>query len=61
MLIVGIVRKHIPNLLEGAVKTSLSKEGRFISVTVKVQAENREQLDNIYMELTAHERVIMVL
>ncbi len=61
LLIVSIVRKHIPDVLEGAVKTRLSTEGKFISVTVTVQAHNREQLDNIYMELTAHERVLMAL
>ena len=61
LLIVSIIRKHIPDVLEGAVKTRLSTESKFISVTVTVQAHNREQLDNIYMELTAHERVLMAL
>lgn len=58
-LVVGLVRKHSPDLLEGAVRTRLSRQGKFISITVTVQAQSRAQLDAIYMELTAHERVLM--
>ncbi len=59
MLIVEIVRKHYPDLAEGAVKTRPSREGKYISVTVTINAQSREQLDNIYLDLTAHERVLM--
>ncbi len=59
VLIVEIVRKHHPNLTEGAVKTRPSREGKYISVTVTIEAQSREQLDNIYLDLTAHERVLM--
>lgn len=60
-LIVGIIRKHSPDLHEGAVMSRLSNGGRFVSVTVTIQAESRAQLDNIYMELTAEKRVLMAL
>jgi len=59
MLIIEIVRKHYPDLTEGAVKTRPSREGKYISVTVTINAQSREQLDNIYLDLTAHERVLM--
>jgi len=58
-LIVEIVRKHYPDITEGAVKTKPSRQGKYISVTVTIEAQSREQLDNIYLELTAHERVLM--
>ncbi len=58
-LIVEIVRKHYPDIIEGAVKTKPSRQGKYISVTVTIEAQSREQLDNIYLELTAHERVLM--
>ena len=61
MLVVNIVRKHAPDLSEGAVKSRMSKEGKYVSITVTVMAESRQQLDNIYMELTAHEKVLMAL
>jgi putative lipoic acid-binding regulatory protein len=32
-----------------------------ISLTVRINAMNQEQLDNIYRELSAHERVLMML
>jgi len=60
-LVVGLVRKHYPDLLEGAVKTRLSNGGRYMAVTVTINAQNRQQLDNIYMELTAEERVLVAL
>ena len=60
-LVVGIVRRYSPDLLEGAVKTRLSKEGRYMSVTVTIRAESKRQLDSIYLALTAHERVMMAL
>jgi len=60
-LVVGLVRRHYPDLREGAVKTRLSNGGRYMAVTITITAQNREQLDNIYMELTADERVLMAL
>lgn len=60
-LVVEIVRKHCPDLLEGAVKSRLSREGNYVSVTVTIQAESRNQLDKIYMDLTAHEKVLVAL
>jgi len=58
-LIVEIVRKHYPDVKEGAIKTRPSREGKYISVTVTIEAQSREQLDNIYLELTANERVLL--
>lgn len=60
-LVVEIINKHVDNLAEGAVKTRPSGKGNFISVTVTVKAHSREQLDNIYLELTAREEVLMAL
>ena len=59
LLVVEIVRKHHSDVTEGSVKTRPSREGKYISVTVTINAQSREQLDNIYLELTAHERVLM--
>lgn len=60
-LVVGLVRKHAPDLSEGAVKTRDSQGGKYLSVTVTVRATSREQLDNIYHDLTACEKVLMAL
>lgn len=60
-LVVSLVRRHAPDLGEGAVRTRLSRRGRFMSVTVTIRASSRQQLDSIYMDLTANERVLMAL
>ena len=60
-LVVSLVRKHAPDLGEDAVKTVDSKGGKYLSVTITVHATSREQLDNIYRELTACEQVLMAL
>ncbi|MCU0934603.1 MAG: DUF493 domain-containing protein [Gammaproteobacteria bacterium] len=59
--VVEIVRRHAPGLSEAAVTTRLSRGGRYVSVTVTVEAESREQIDAIYRALTADDRVLMVL
>jgi len=59
--VVSLVRKHCPDLGEGAVICRDSKGGKYLSVTVTVCATSREQLDNIYYELTACEQVLMAL
>ena len=58
-LVVSLVRLHATDLSEGAVKTKASANGKYLSVTVTVSAKNQEQLDNIYRELTSHDRILM--
>ena len=61
IIVVGIVRKHVPDLSEAAIKTRASANGNYISVTVTVHATSRRQLDAIYQDLVACEAVIMAL
>ena len=56
-----LVRRHVSNLSEGAVRTRPSKKGNFLSVTVTIEAESREQLDKIYQDLTDDARILMAL
>jgi putative lipoic acid-binding regulatory protein len=56
-----LVEKHTGPLDDDAIESSLSRNGRFVSVTITVIAESREQLDNIYRDATAHDDVIMAL
>ena len=60
-LVVEVINKHVSDLSENAVQTRPSGKGNFISVTVTITAISREQLDNIYIELTAREEVLMAL
>lgn len=61
LLVVEIVRKHCPQLGEAAVSVRESKGGKYLAVSVKFIADNKAQLDNLYLELSQHKRVIMVL
>ena len=60
-LVVSIVQKHTPDPLENEVRRQLSSGGRYVSVTVTITAQSQQQLDTIYLELNAHEQVVMVL
>lgn len=59
--VIEIVRRHTPDLDETRVTVRNSQGGKYISVTVFVQARSREQLDAIYQDLTDSKRVVMAL
>ncbi len=61
LLIFGIVRRHAPELGEGALRSRLSNGGRYVAVTVTIEAVSQAQLDAIYLDLSADERVLMAL
>jgi putative lipoic acid-binding regulatory protein len=61
IIVGGIVREHAPDTTEDAFSRRASANGKYISITVIVNAQSREQLDAIYQALTDHEHVIMAL
>ena len=60
-MVVGIIRKHVPQFSDTTVRSRLSRGGQYVSVTVTIRATSRDQLDRIYMELTSNERVLVAL
>jgi putative lipoic acid-binding regulatory protein len=60
-IIVGIVRRHAPDLCENAVMVRASNGKRYAAITVTVRAQSQAQLDAIYTDLTASDAVIMSL
>jgi hypothetical protein len=60
-VIVEIVRRHAPDIGEGAVTSRPSANGKYVSITVTVRAQSRAQLDAIYMDLTACKQVLWAL
>ncbi|HHB91647.1 MAG TPA: DUF493 domain-containing protein [Thioploca sp.] len=58
-MMVEIVQRHAGSL--NTVKSRHSNSGKYISVTINFVAQSRVQLDALYMELTRHELVKMVL
>jgi uncharacterized protein len=60
-IVVGIVRRHIDDIKEGAVTVKQSSGGKFTSVSVEFYVESREQLEAIHRDLIDHEAVKYVL
>jgi len=60
-IVVEIVRKHCPTVTEDCYKKRHSKNGKWVSVSVLIIATSKNQLDAIYMDLSAHEKVTMRL
>ena len=61
IIVTNIIKKHVSNLSENSVRSRYSQEGNYVSITVTIEAESRQQLDNIYFDLTEHKKVLMAL
>lgn len=61
ILISEVISRHAPDTKAENIKRRLSKKKNYVSVTVTINATSREQLDNIYRELTASEYTLFVL
>ena len=59
--VTAIVEKHAGPVSEDAIKAAPSSKGNFIAITITIDAESQEQLDNIYQDLTANEDVLFSL
>jgi putative lipoic acid-binding regulatory protein len=58
---VDVVLRHAPDFDAASLEMRTSREGKYLSVTATINATSREQLDNLYRELTSHPMVTMVL
>ena len=61
LLVIEIVRRHVPELHEQAVTSRPSKGANYLAVTVMIQASSKQQLDAIYQDLSGHPQVLMAL
>jgi hypothetical protein len=56
-----VVLRHAPDFHPETIEMRASRNGRYLSLTVTLNARSREQLDGLYSELSKHPRVMMVL
>ena len=56
-----IVSRHLSDGEILSIRSSLSREGRYIAITCVIEANNRAQLDAIYMDLNSEPDVLMTL
>ncbi len=59
--VIGIVRRHVPELLEENITSRLSGGDKYRSVSFEFIAKSREQVDALYVELSSHKRILMIL
>lgn len=60
-IVLGIVKKHMGNIDVSKIEERPSRDGTYLGLTCIVVANSKAQLDALYMELTACERVMVAL
>ncbi len=60
-LVGDIAARHDPQFGNDSMRSKTSSAGRYVSVTITINATSRAQLDAIYRELTARDEILMVL
>lgn len=60
-LVIDIVGNHCQQVDHGSVVCKPSRNGKYLSVSITIEARSRAHLDAIYDELTAHDKVLMRL
>ena len=61
LIVVEIVRRHAPDLSESAVQSKFSKSKKYVSISITITAQSKQQMDAIYQDLTDCEQVLMSL
>lgn len=59
--VLTIIRKHVPDLAENAITNRVSKEGKYLALTITLKVNSRAELDAIYQDLSANPHVMMAL
>ena len=59
--VTDVVLRHAPDFHPSTIEMRSSKNARYLSLTVTINARSREQLDALYSELSTHPMVVMVL
>ena len=57
----ALVEEHTGSVDDKAVQEALSRNERFVSITVTITATSQQQLDNIYQDVSNHTDVLMAL
>lgn len=61
MEVTRIIRQHVANLDETAIRQRASGKGNYLAITVTIEAQSQAQLDDLYRALTACKLTKMVL
>jgi putative lipoic acid-binding regulatory protein len=56
-----VVLRHAPDFDAASMQMRASAKGNYLSLTVTIHATSKQQLDDLYRELSSHPMVAMVL
>lgn len=56
-----IVRKHFPSFGNGRLQKRLSKNDQYLSLSITVYAQSKQQLDDLYIDLNQSNKILMAL
>jgi len=59
--IAQVLRNHAPDFDVTSIQVRESRAGKYLSISATITAHSRSQLDALYMELTRHPMVRVVL
>lgn len=59
--VIAIILQHAPGFSAETVEMRVSQGGKYLSLTCIIRAESRTQLDALYLELTRHPAIKLVL
>lgn len=61
IIVLEIVQRHAPETTPDALRKRESSNGKYLSITITIEATSRAQLDAIYQDLTDHSSILMSL
>jgi putative lipoic acid-binding regulatory protein len=56
-----ILHKHIPHFSDRAIQSRKSESGKYCALSITIHVDSKQQLDDLYRELSASPQVMMVL
>jgi len=59
--VVQILKKHVPGFEPASITSRLSNGEKYRSLSMNFTAQSRDQVDALYIELTAHQQILWVL
>jgi hypothetical protein len=56
-----VVLRHAPDFDAASITMKASSSNKYLSLTCTINATSKQQLDDLYREITAHPMVVMAL
>lgn len=59
--VLTIVHKHVPSFSDRTIQSRPSENGKYRALSITVHVNSKQQLDDIYRELSASPHILMAL